>query len=115
MHISKALKAHNHTKFEELIEKSGLTDEIDQLSNATIFAPKDSAFEDENTKKMLNDIENDKEKIKQFVMYHVAQGQLPTCDFENNEMIESKTGESFRINLYSTVSSKHKKENKPKK
>lgn len=104
LHITEALKKRNNTKFENLIEQAGLAEEFDGMKNATVFVPSDDAFNDEETKKYLNEIKDDKEKLKNVVMYHTVQGQVQTCDLENNKMFETKLpGKSLRVNLYSTL------------
>lgn len=104
LYTAEALKSHNLTKFFELVEKADLLDELDTLDNATLFAPSNSAFEDAEGKKVLEELGDDQEKLKNFVRYHTVQRQVESCDLVNNEMMETGVeGEKLRINLYSTM------------
>ncbi|KAK9869588.1 hypothetical protein WA026_003339 [Henosepilachna vigintioctopunctata] len=102
--ISDALKKEKVTKFQELIQKAGLVDEINDLKNATVFAPSDEAFEKEKSKKLLEEIGDNVEKIKELVRYHMVQGKVQSCDMNNNANLKSLDNEKpLRINLYSTL------------
>lgn len=104
LHINDALKNENFTKFEELIKKAGLREEIDGLNNATVFAPSNEAFEDPKVSKFLDEIKDDKAKLRDVIMYHTLPGQLQSCDMNNNALLESnEQGKNLRLNLYSTV------------
>lgn len=102
-YINQALKTHNLTKFQNLIEQAGLVEEVNNYKNATVFAPSDKAFEDEEAVKYLDAIKDDKEKLKDFINYHTIQGQLQSCDLNDNDLVKTNEGKSLRINLYSTV------------
>lgn len=103
-YINQALKSENFTKFLNLIDEAGLREEIDGLQNATVLAPSDKAFEDPESVKLLESIKGDKEKTRELVRYHTVQGQMPSCDMNNNQMLTSKNaGQKIRLNLYSTV------------
>lgn len=105
--INDALKNEKLSKFQELIEKAGLTDEINNLDNVTVFAPSDEAFEKENAKKILEEIGANKEKLKELVKYHMVQGKMQSCDMNNNALLKSLDNDKpLRINLFSTVSLK---------
>lgn len=87
------------------MEQAGLTEELDSLANATVFAPSDEAFENADTKKYLEEIKDDKEKLKEVVMYHTVHGQMQSSEMNNNEILKSNLNEMpLRLNLYSTVS-----------
>lgn len=104
LHITEALKSKNITKFQNLINQAGLTEEIDSLDNATVFAPTDEAFADEEVSKVLDEIKDDKEKLRYLVRYHIVQGQVQSCDLNNNQLLETKMpGDQLRVNLFSTV------------
>lgn len=104
-HINQALKTQNFTKFQSLVEQAGLAEELDSLANATVFAPSDEAFENAETKKYLEEIKDDQEKLKEVVMYHAVQGQMQSGEMNNNEILKSYFNEMpLRLNLYSTVS-----------
>lgn len=105
MYIGSVLKHQNFTKFQELLVKSGLEEEVNALQNATVFAPADKAFESPEAQKLLEDVNNDPEKMKDLVRYHIIQGQMMADDMNNNALLETKDhGNKIRLNLYSTVS-----------
>lgn len=105
MYIGTVLKHQNFTRFQELIQKAGLEDEIDSLQNTTVFAPANKAFETPEAQKLLDGIQNDPEKLKELVRYHVLDRQIMAEEMNNNAVIETKdNGNKLRINLYSTVS-----------
>lgn len=104
-HINQALKIQNFTKFEQLVREAGMADELDSLVNATVFAPSDDAFENAETKKLLEEIKGDTEKLKEVVMYHTVRGQLQSLEMNNNAILDSNFNSTpLRLNLYSTVS-----------
>lgn len=103
-HVNQALKSQNFTKFEELIQQAGLTEMMDSLENSTVFAPSDKAFEHPETKKLLAEINGDKERLKEVIMYHTVDGQLQSNDMTNNNILKSSLGGiPLRLNLYSTL------------
>lgn len=105
LYIGNVLKAQNFTKFQDIVEKAGLTDEINNLVNATVFVPADEAFERPEAQRLLEQIGDDKEKLQEIVRYHTIEGQLQSCDMSNNERLITNDGEKeLRVNLYSTVS-----------
>lgn len=87
------------------MDKAGLKEELDGFDNATVFVPVNLAFENPQTQKLLEEIGNDKEKLKELVRYHVVNGQVESNDLSNNMMMPTKDqGKELRVNLYSTVS-----------
>lgn len=103
-HINQALKSQNFTKFQELIQQAGLTDVMDSLENATVFAPSDQAFEKPETTKLLEELKGDKERLKEVILYHTVDGQLQSGDMINNNILKSGLdGLPLRLNLYSTL------------
>ncbi|KAJ8955545.1 hypothetical protein NQ318_001375 [Aromia moschata] len=103
-YIGNVLKNQNFTKFQEIMEKAGLKDEINALGNATVFVPVDKAFETPEAKQMLEDAERDPQLLKDIVRYHVVQGMLQSNDMNNNMKLETNgNGKQLRINLYSTL------------
>lgn len=104
LRINEALKKEKLTKFQELIEKAGLKDEIDNMKNITVFAPSNEALNDSNAVKILNEIGDDTEKLKQLILYHTVDGMLQSCDMNNNALVESLNDKNpLRVNLYSTL------------
>ncbi|XP_031358607.1 transforming growth factor-beta-induced protein ig-h3-like, partial [Photinus pyralis] len=104
LYISQSLKNENFTKFQALLDQVGLTDELDSMKNITVFAPSDAAFENPKALKYIESLQENKEKLKEMVMYHVVEGHLESCDMNNNVMLKTKQNEnSVRLNLYSTL------------
>ncbi|XP_076270718.1 midline fasciclin [Rhynchophorus ferrugineus] len=103
-YIGNVLKSHKFNKFQELVEKAGLTDELNNFDNATVFVPADKAFENTQAQKFLENIGDDQEKLKELIRYHIIDGEIQSCDMSNNMRIPTKdNGEELRVNLYSTV------------
>lgn len=108
-HINQALHAQNFTKFEALIQEAGMAEELDSMTNATVFAPSDEAFESDEAKKILDEVKGDKQKLKELIMYHTAKGEMESALMNNDDMLPSNYNElPLRLNLYSTVSRKHR-------
>lgn len=103
--VANILKTQNFTKFEELIEKAGLKDEFNNLNNVTVFVPTNEVFEKSSSKKLLEEIGEDKDKLQELVRYHTVKGQVQSCDLDNNEKLSTYDNDKqLRVNLYSTVS-----------
>ncbi|XP_056644128.1 transforming growth factor-beta-induced protein ig-h3 [Diorhabda sublineata] len=104
LHVGNVLKHQNYSKFQELIEKAELQEQINGLQNATVFVPNNQAFESPEGQKLLSKIENDKEAMQEIVRYHAIQGQLQSADMNNNEkLVTFDNGKELRLNLYSTL------------
>ncbi|XP_063903324.1 transforming growth factor-beta-induced protein ig-h3 [Zophobas morio] len=104
LHINAALKNENLTKFNDLIEQAGFTEDIDNLNNATVFAPSNEAFEDPKVAKLLDEIKGDREKLRDLILYHTLPGQLQSCDMNNNAVLKTNDHDKeLRLNLYSTL------------
>lgn len=99
------IKTHNYTKFQELVAKAGLTEELNNFDNATVFIPSNQAFENPETVKLLEGIGNDQAKLQQLIRYHVINGEVESTEMSNDMKIPTKdAGKELRVNLYSTVS-----------
>jgi transforming growth factor-beta-induced protein len=104
LHINAALKNENLTKFNELIQEAGFAEDIDNMNNATVFAPSNEAFEDPAVVKKLEEIKGDKEKLRDLILYHTLSGQLQSCDMNNNAALKTNDHDKeLRLNLYSTL------------
>ncbi|KAK5646943.1 hypothetical protein RI129_005407 [Pyrocoelia pectoralis] len=103
LYISQSLKNENFTKFQALLDQVGLTDEIDSMKNVTVFAPSDEAFKNPKAVKYIENLQENKEKLREMVMYHIVEGHLESCDMNNNVMLKSKDNQNVRLNLYSTL------------
>ncbi|KAJ8920689.1 hypothetical protein NQ315_004828, partial [Exocentrus adspersus] len=104
LYIGSVLRTHNFTKFQEIVDRAGLREEINALNNATVFVPVDTAFETPEAKKVLEAAKDNPEKLKEIVRYHIVQGQLQSSDMNNNLLLETNDyGKDIRVNLYSTL------------
>ncbi|KAJ8964176.1 hypothetical protein NQ317_009268 [Molorchus minor] len=104
LYVGSVLKNQNFTKFQEIVEKAGLKEEVNGLSNGTVLVPSNKAFETPEAKKLLEEAENDPEKLKSVIRYHIIQGLLPSNDMSNNlKLTTNDDGKLLRINLYSTL------------
>ncbi|KAF5277770.1 hypothetical protein FQR65_LT03750 [Abscondita terminalis] len=104
LYITQSLKKENFTKFQALLEKVGLSDELDGYKNVTVFAPSDAAFTEPKSARYLEKIKDDKEKLREIVMYHIVDGQTESCDMNNNVLLKSRDNQNtLRLNLYSTL------------
>lgn len=75
------------------------------MKNITVFAPSNEAFSTPETTKLLDEIKDDKDKLKELVLYHTVQGRLESCDMNNNALLKTNNNDKIlRLNLYSTVS-----------
>ncbi|KAL1494273.1 hypothetical protein ABEB36_009897 [Hypothenemus hampei] len=103
-YVGNVLKTHNYSKFQDLVQKAGMSDELNNYENATVFVPVDAAFDFPETKKLLEEIGDNKEKLRELVTYHVTNGQMESNDMSNNmKLITKDQGKELRVNLYSTL------------
>lgn len=99
---SQLLLKHNLTEFESLVKESGLLNEIDNRNNITLIAPSNEAIK--RAAPQLEQIKNDPEKLRDLIRYHVVQNEIKTCDFQNNDMLDTDLGDQqLRVNLYNTL------------
>ena len=98
--VSEALNENHMTTLEELFQVAGLTELLNERSNLTIFAPSEKALST-LPKIMLDDLKSQPEKLKEFLMYHVATPKTCQCDMEDNKILQSGVeNQKLRINTY---------------
>lgn len=98
------LKKHNYTRFEKLIKRyPNLSDELNSYNSSSFFVPTNEAFSEVDD---LLDGENKlpDEEIESMIKYHIVPNKIDSCDFDNNELVDTESHIQARINLYSTVS-----------
>merc|ERR1719369_2707290 len=84
----------------ELFDTAKLTDEIADMSNMTIFIPTEKALE-ELPPAFLEELNADHQKLKEFLLYHVATPRKCKCDLENNMVLPTQMpGSEIRVNTY---------------
>jgi len=73
---------------------------IQDLSNATVFAPSEKALS-ALPSELLEDLKGNPQKLKEFLMYHIATPKSCKCDMEDNKMLETEIeNQKLRINTY---------------
>lgn len=73
--ILETLKTSGYTVFAELLEKTGVLEELKQGEPFTCFAPRNEAFKMEIFKKLMEQPKN--EELLDLVRYHFIQGNQP--------------------------------------
>ena len=95
-----ALKTRSMDTMMELFESAGLTDAVSDMSNMTIFLPTEKALA-ELPETFVEELKSDSQKLKEFLMYHVATPKKCKCEFENNMMLPTEMGnQQIRVNTY---------------
>lgn len=77
-----------NTKFLNLAREAGVN--LDTLSNVTVFVPFDAAFDEPEAEKYLNDVKDDKEKLRELVLYHIAKGQMSGSDLTSSGILKTE-------------------------
>merc|ERR1719210_1429466 len=98
--VIEVLEESHMTTLEELFKAAGMDEALDSMQNMTIFAPSEKALA-ALPQQFLDDLRQDPEKLKEFLMYHISTPKTCHCDMENNKLI--KTGipnKKLRINAY---------------
>lgn len=92
-------------RFEKLIRKyPGLADELNEMQNSSFFVPTNKAFTSEVDDLLEGENKLPEEAVVSLIKYHITSHRLYSCDFNNNQQVETGIEEKSRINLYSTVS-----------
>jgi len=97
--ISNFLEKHQMKEYLDLIKDSGLLSEWDSMENVSFFIPSIDAFRSLSSEK----IEEIKNNSKQMLLYHVVKPKTQSCDWENNQIVESKSGSNIRINVFDDI------------
>ena len=63
------------TTLEELFKAAGMDEALDSMQNMTIFAPSEKALA-ALPQQFLDDLKQDPEKLKEFLMYHISKCEL---------------------------------------
>jgi uncharacterized surface protein with fasciclin (FAS1) repeats len=107
--IAKILGKNAHYSiFLDLLNKSGLTAQLDALQNLTLFAPMNSAFSS-LTSAEFQALESDPRVLKELLQYHVSDGPLFKANVRGRNNDKTLTsmdhGLPIRINVYDQVHS----------
>ncbi|KRT85376.1 hypothetical protein AMK59_2617, partial [Oryctes borbonicus] len=99
--VDEVLADNNQTKFLQLAEEAGLKDQLDSMANITLFVPFNAAFDEPDAEKYLNEIRNDKEKLRELILYHIVKGKLESCDMDESELLETEVeGRTLPLKVY---------------
>ncbi|KAK8404402.1 hypothetical protein O3P69_007594 [Scylla paramamosain] len=94
------LKSHNLTRFLEMLETAEMLSEMTGLKDVTVFAPSNRAIET-LPKDVLEDLMNNKEKLRDLLNYHITTSSLQASDITNNHIADTRAELPLRVNLYS--------------
>lgn len=96
--VDQVLEEQDMTTLEELFTLAGL--DMDAMSNMTIFAPSEKALA-ALPKEFMDDLKANQDKLKDFLMFHIATPKTCQCEMSNNKMLKtSVANQSLRINTY---------------
>ncbi|XP_055698928.1 transforming growth factor-beta-induced protein ig-h3 [Phlebotomus papatasi] len=104
MPITSMLASQNLTTFKRLLEASGREEEFEMMSNVTFFVPTDKALARNEWVNVLEEkpsLLQNNEEFMNFLNYHIVAPLTKTCDL-TYDMLQTKSGESLRVNLYAT-------------
>jgi len=91
--------------FKTLVQTIEAADLVETLSEAgpfTVCAPDDEAFS-KLPEGALDSLLNDKESLKQVLLYHVASGQVMSREIVNLQSVKTLQGEELKIDITSGV------------
>eukprot|EP00092_Neocalanus_flemingeri_P009443 GFUD01010161.1.p1 GENE.GFUD01010161.1~~GFUD01010161.1.p1 ORF type:complete len:868 (+),score=289.70 GFUD01010161.1:35-2638(+) len=95
-----ALKTRKMKTILELFDSAKLTEAVSDMSNMTLFVPTEKALA-ELPDTFIEELKSDSQKLKEFLMYHMATPRKCKCDFENNLMLQSgMENQKIRVNTY---------------
>ena len=98
--ISKALESESRVTFKELLDYAEVTKGLNELSNVTLFAPSEDSLS-ELDPEFVEELKNDKNKLRDFLMFHVVTPKKCMCELKDNMLLKSgAAGKKIRINAY---------------
>jgi transforming growth factor-beta-induced protein len=101
--VPEALEESHMTTLMELFDIAGLSENLNALTNVTVFAPSEKALK-ELPESFLKNLKENPEKLKEFLMYHVVTPKTCHCDFADNKILETGlAGKSLRMNKYGGI------------
>ncbi|GJQ70263.1 hypothetical protein Trydic_g22704 [Trypoxylus dichotomus] len=99
--LDQVLADNNQTKFLQLAEEAGLKDQLDSMANITLFVPFNAAFDEPDAERYLNEVRNNKEKLRELILYHIVKGKLESCDMDESELLETEVeGRTLPLKVY---------------
>ena len=96
--LSLARMEEDLSKFVDLVELSGLDASLMMTEAVTVFVPTNAAIEQMSKERYdyLTDPQNNEELVA-FIQAHTLPNEVSTSEFENNQVIETSTGENITI------------------
>ena len=99
MSVIDHLKKKNSNKLLDLLNKTGLTKTIENLSNLTFFAPSEKAIS-EIPKELMDELVKDGKKFEEILLHHIAVDNKGFCRLSNNQQLDTVGGQTLRFNLH---------------
>uniref|UniRef100_A0A0K2U317 Midline fasciclinlike [Tribolium castaneum] n=1 Tax=Lepeophtheirus salmonis TaxID=72036 RepID=A0A0K2U317_LEPSM len=82
--------------FKKYLKEVDMLEALDARDNITIFAPTNRALEI-----LSRDFVSDKKKLKDFLLYHIANTKVCQCEFKNDqELSTARKDQKLKINTY---------------
>jgi len=106
MSVIDHLKKKNSEKLLDLLERTGLTKTIENLSNLTFFAPSEKAIS-EIPKELMDELIKDGKRLEEILLHHVAVENKGFCHLSNNQHLETVGGNKIRVNLHKHFGHRH--------
>lgn len=100
--VIEAMEEGHMTTLKELFQQAGMEEVLDNMSNVTIFAPSEKALST-LPREMVEDMKNNPEKLREFLMYHITSPKTSQSGMSNNKVLKTKTDQNLRINTYGGV------------
>jgi uncharacterized surface protein with fasciclin (FAS1) repeats len=82
----------------ELVQDAGLAGTLSGPKNYTVFAPTDGAFA-KVPDRTLNELANNRRKLRQVLLYHVLPGKLPASEVVQRERARTLEGSRVRFDV----------------
>ncbi|KAG0696672.1 Transforming growth factor-beta-induced protein ig-h3 [Chionoecetes opilio] len=98
--VMEVIRGHNLTRFLGMLEAAQMVAEVAGLRDVTVFAPSNKAI-DSLPQDVLDEIMNDKDKLREVLNYHITTSPLQASDITNNHIADTRADLPLRVNLYS--------------
>jgi len=104
--IGQALEEKQRTTLKDLLDLAGLTQGLNDMTNVTMFAPRERALNKDFSAEFLEELKQDQQKLRDFLMLHVVSPKKCLCELEDNMLLKTGVeGKKIRINKYPSASS----------
>jgi len=96
--VISVLKGLNLTEFIELSSAAGLLEDLEKLTDATIFVPSNRAIREQVHR--LDAFKANPEALKSVLMSHITNSPLTRRSLRNNAILPTKGSQPLRVNMY---------------